>query len=38
MTKHLLSAADLSRAEAEAEGLDVDGAEVWDRIMEASRG
>ena len=26
------------RAEAEAEGLDVDGAEVWDRIMEASRG
>ena len=26
------------RARAEAEGLDLDGAEVWDRIMEASRG
>jgi glutamate synthase (NADPH/NADH) large chain len=26
------------RAAAEAEGLDLDGAEVWDRIMEASRG
>ncbi|GAA1874492.1 glutamate synthase large subunit [Lapillicoccus jejuensis] len=26
------------RATAEAEGLDPDGAEVWDRIMEASRG
>ncbi len=26
------------RAEAEAEGLDADGAQVWDRIMEASRG
>ena len=26
------------RAEAEAEGLDLDGTEVWDRIMEASRG
>ncbi|HYN30505.1 MAG TPA: glutamate synthase large subunit [Dermatophilaceae bacterium] len=26
------------RAAAEAEGLDVDGAEVWDRIMEAARG
>ncbi len=26
------------RAAAVAEGLDVDGAEVWDRIMEASRG
>ncbi|MEP6797754.1 MAG: glutamate synthase subunit alpha, partial [Lapillicoccus sp.] len=26
------------RSEAEAEGLDLDGAEVWDRIMEASRG
>lgn len=26
------------RAAAEAEGLDVDGAEVWNRIMEASRG
>ncbi|HBO55130.1 MAG TPA: glutamate synthase subunit alpha, partial [Janibacter terrae] len=26
------------RADAEAEGLDVDGPEVWDRIMEASRG
>jgi glutamate synthase (NADPH/NADH) large chain len=26
------------RAEAEAEGLDLDGAEVWERIMEASRG
>jgi glutamate synthase (NADPH/NADH) large chain len=26
------------RAQAEAEGLDLDGAEVWDRIMEASRG
>ncbi|APH01577.1 glutamate synthase large subunit [Janibacter indicus] len=26
------------RADAEAEGLDVDGSVVWDRIMEASRG
>jgi glutamate synthase (NADPH/NADH) large chain len=26
------------RAAAEAEGLDVDGSEVWERIMEASRG
>ena len=26
------------RAEAEADGLDLDGTEVWDRIMEASRG
>ena len=26
------------RAAAEAEGLDLDGTEVWDRIMEASRG
>jgi len=26
------------RAQAEVEGLDPDGAEVWDRIMEASRG
>jgi glutamate synthase (NADPH) large chain len=26
------------RAQAEAEGLDLDGAEVWERIMEASRG
>ena len=26
------------RAAAEAEGLDLEGAEVWDRIMEASRG
>ncbi|KRE41296.1 glutamate synthase large subunit [Knoellia sp. Soil729] len=26
------------RATAEAEGLDLEGAEVWDRIMEASRG
>ena len=26
------------RAAAEVEGLDLDGAEVWDRIMEASRG
>ena len=26
------------RAQAEAEGLDPDGAEVWERIMEASRG
>ncbi|MEO7234028.1 MAG: glutamate synthase large subunit, partial [Lapillicoccus sp.] len=26
------------REKAEAEGLDLDGAEVWDRIMEASRG
>jgi glutamate synthase (NADPH) large chain len=26
------------RARAEAEGLDLDGAEVWERIMEASRG
>jgi glutamate synthase (NADPH) large chain len=26
------------RQRAEAEGLDLDGAEVWDRIMEASRG
>lgn len=26
------------RADAEAEGLDLDGAQVWDRIMEASRG
>ncbi|WP_226346230.1 glutamate synthase large subunit [Agilicoccus flavus] len=26
------------RAAAEAEGLDLDGAQVWDRIMEASRG
>jgi glutamate synthase (NADPH/NADH) large chain len=26
------------RAEAEAQGLDLDGAEVWERIMEASRG
>ena len=26
------------RTAAEAEGLDLDGAEVWDRIMEASRG
>ena len=26
------------RTEAEAEGLDLDGAEVWERIMEASRG
>jgi glutamate synthase (NADPH) large chain len=26
------------RAQAEAEGLDLDGADVWNRIMEASRG
>jgi glutamate synthase (NADPH/NADH) large chain len=26
------------RADAEAQGLDLDGAEVWERIMEASRG
>ena len=26
------------RAAAQAEGLDIDGTEVWDRIMEASRG
>jgi glutamate synthase (NADPH/NADH) large chain len=26
------------RAGAEAEGLDLDGPEVWNRIMEASRG
>jgi glutamate synthase (NADPH/NADH) large chain len=26
------------RAQAEQEGLDVDGTEVWNRIMEASRG
>ena len=26
------------RAQALAEGLDVDGTEVWNRIMEASRG
>ena len=26
------------RAAAEAEGLDLDGTEVWERIMEASRG
>ena len=26
------------RTAAEAEGLDLDGAEVWERIMEASRG
>ena len=26
------------RAQAETEGLDLDGAEVWERIMEASRG
>ena len=26
------------RAAAEAEGLDLDGTEVWDQIMEASRG
>ena len=26
------------RAAAEAEGLDVNGSEVWERIMEASRG
>jgi len=26
------------RAQAEAEGLDLEGAQVWDRIMEASRG
>ena len=26
------------RAEAEAQGLDLDGPEVWNRIMEASRG
>ena len=26
------------RAAAEAEGLDLDGSEVWERIMEASRG
>jgi glutamate synthase (NADPH/NADH) large chain len=26
------------RADAEAEGLDLDGTQVWDRIMEASRG
>jgi glutamate synthase (NADPH/NADH) large chain len=26
------------RTQAEAEGLDLDGAEVWERIMEASRG
>jgi len=26
------------RAEAQAEGLDLDGTDVWDRIMEASRG
>ena len=26
------------RADAEADGLDVDGSVVWDRIMEASRG
>ena len=25
-------------AQAETEGLDLDGAEVWERIMEASRG
>ena len=25
-------------ADAEAQGLDLDGAEVWERIMEASRG
>jgi glutamate synthase (NADPH/NADH) large chain len=27
-----------ARRRAEAEGLDLDGTEVWDRIMEASRG
>ena len=26
------------RAAAEAEGLDIDGPDVWNRIMEASRG
>jgi glutamate synthase (NADPH/NADH) large chain len=26
------------RTQAEAEGLDLDGDEVWNRIMEASRG
>jgi len=26
------------RADAEAQGLDLDGAEVWELIMEASRG
>jgi glutamate synthase (NADPH/NADH) large chain len=26
------------RVDAEAQGLDLDGAEVWERIMEASRG
>ena len=26
------------RAQAQAEGLDLDGTQVWNRIMEASRG